>query len=537
MLSTARRAWSRAGPARAARSCETGLAPARGDARDARLGEWVLIERRRTPPRELEWPRRPRLGGRAPGRRAPRPTCRRCCRRRATTSAANKAGSTEIWICSDLRENDWDADERPLAGAPRRVPRVPAGRPLPPARLPAGRAREPLGARDRRPAPQDGRRRRAARLAPIGREKGAATAGRPSPSSSRSTGARSETTVEMTGPRYDLKDHRDPARERTEGGAGARCRSRPTPTRPTTTSTSSSTSPRPAAPSSWPRTPEAVRPLQLAAAIAPDAGAHVLGRGDRARAARPRRVGQVSLLIWQAPLPEGDAAELVQAFVDRGGQVIFFPPRSPGDGEASRRALDLAGATTAKEVAVENWRGDQDLLAHTQSGAALPVGRTRGAAVLRARRASSRRWPRLRGGRPLLARVPTDRGGVYFCATTPGRRPIRRSPPTASSSTSWSSGPSRPGRCGPGADAAARRGRPRAASSPRPGRDSPAADEAVSTDTRSTRGLRRGRAPAGREPPRGRGRRPGPGRRPRRRAVPRARLRAGRRPGRQRRLA
>ena len=39
-----------------------------------------------------------------------RPTCRRCCWPRATTSKANKAGRTEIWICSDIRENDWNAD-------------------------------------------------------------------------------------------------------------------------------------------------------------------------------------------------------------------------------------------------------------------------------------------------------------------------------------------------------------------------------------------------------------------------------------------
>ena len=55
---------------------------------------------------------------------------------------ANKAGRTEIWICSDLRENDWNADERPLAGAARRRScEFAAGRAVPPAGL--SRSRRP----------------------------------------------------------------------------------------------------------------------------------------------------------------------------------------------------------------------------------------------------------------------------------------------------------------------------------------------------------------------------------------------------------
>jgi len=42
---------------------------------------------------------------------------------------------------------------------------------------------------------------------------------------------------------------------------------------------------------------------------------------------------KVGLVLWQAPLPEGEAAGLLQAFIERGGQVIFFPPRVPGSAE------------------------------------------------------------------------------------------------------------------------------------------------------------------------------------------------------------
>jgi hypothetical protein len=67
---------------------------------------------------------------------------------------------------------------------------------------------------------------------------------------------------------------------------------------------------------------------------------------------------------------------------------------------------------------VIGWRGDQDLLAHTQSGAPLPVG------TLQVHKACGlagelTALATLQGGAPLLARATTNRGGAYFCATTP----------------------------------------------------------------------------------------------------------------------
>ncbi len=76
--------------------------------------------------------------------------------------------------------------------------------------------------------------------------------------------------------------------------------------------------------------PQAAWPLQLAASISPDpafaCAAEVVPLEQLAGAAWEK----TSLLIWQAPLPQDSAAKLVQAFVERGGQVIFLPPRAPG---------------------------------------------------------------------------------------------------------------------------------------------------------------------------------------------------------------
>jgi hypothetical protein len=165
--------------------------------------------------------------------------------------------------------------------------------------------------------------------------------------------------------------------------------------------------------------PQAARPLELMAGISPDdstkCSAEVLSLEQLSAAAWD----QLSLVLWQTALPTGTAAELLEAFVDRGGQVIFFPPREPGGAEL----FGLRWQTWVEDerLPVETWRGDADLLARTLSGAALPVGQLEihrhctlsGEFTLLAS---------LRGGAPLVARVPTDRGGVYFWTTTPSTR-------------------------------------------------------------------------------------------------------------------
>jgi hypothetical protein len=228
-------------------------------------------------------------------------------------------------------------------------------------------------------------------------------------------GARSELTVEMVGPQFDLQDHRIPierTRERGWGRVSIPADANPAdndfyfvfdqpPVRQTIIVADDAV---------------AARPLQLAASIAPDPAlrctAEVIAREQLATVEWER----IALVFWQAPLPDGDAASAIESFVDRGGQIVFLPPRSSDDGE-------FMGAKWGEwveeksDVAIESWRGDQDLLANTQSGAALPVGQLQ---VHNYRGIVGELTPlaTLKGGAPLIARVPTQRGGVYFCATT-----------------------------------------------------------------------------------------------------------------------
>jgi hypothetical protein len=163
---------------------------------------------------------------------------------------------------------------------------------------------------------------------------------------------------------------------------------------------------------------QAQRPLELMAQIAPDdsldCSAEVLAMEQLPTAAWD----ELALLLWQAPLPTGTAAELLEAFVDRGGQVVFFPPRDPSTAEI----FGLRWQNWIDDGAmIESWRGDADLLSRTLSGAALPVGQLE---IRRHCTLSGELTPlaTLRGGDALVARAATDRGGVYFWTTTPATR-------------------------------------------------------------------------------------------------------------------
>ena len=166
----------------------------------------------------------------------------------------------------------------------------------------------------------------------------------------------------------------------------------------------------------------------MAAAITPDPALQCSADVVAADQLATLEWEKVSLLLWQAPLPEGDAARPVRDFVDRGGFAIFLPPKVPGQHEffGTRWKTWVDSATnepSGNEMTVENWRGDQDLLAHTQSGAMLPVGQLR---IRRYCGLSGDFTPlaTLRGGAPLRAvRRQTggasNHGAAYFLATTP----------------------------------------------------------------------------------------------------------------------
>ena len=163
--------------------------------------------------------------------------------------------------------------------------------------------------------------------------------------------------------------------------------------------------------------PQVARPLTLAASISPDPALQCTAEVVPQSQAGAVDWDQVSLLLWQAPLPELDTAKQIRSFVERGGSAVFFPPRGPGGGEIFGVRFE-SWVEEKAGIPVVSWRGDEDLLAHTASGAPLPVG------SLEVRKYCGLKGDvtalaTLRDGPPLLARAATDHGSVYFCATTP----------------------------------------------------------------------------------------------------------------------
>ena len=125
------------------------------------------------------------------------------------------------------------------------------------------------------------------------------------------------------------------------------------------------------------------------------------------------------LLIWQGALPSGLVAEQIEHFVNSGRVVMFFPPaQNAGEQLFDSHWGDWQSADGQEVAKVAWWRGDADLLAHVESGDALPLN---GLRTYRYRILESTGTPlaRFDDETPLLTRVPTDHGAIYFCSTLP----------------------------------------------------------------------------------------------------------------------
>ncbi|MFK7820919.1 MAG: VWA domain-containing protein, partial [Planctomycetaceae bacterium] len=129
--------------------------------------------------------------------------------------------------------------------------------------------------------------------------------------------------------------------------------------------------------------------------------------------------GETALLLWQAPLPDGLIGKQLENFVQSGRTVIFFPPPTADD-------KSLFGATWGNweesdgetPVSITNWNTQADLFSNTQSGETLPVSDLKTYKYCSLDGELSR-LAQLDGGKPLLARAPTNSGSAYFFSTLP----------------------------------------------------------------------------------------------------------------------
>ncbi|QDS99620.1 BatA domain-containing protein [Adhaeretor mobilis] len=335
---------------------------------------------------------------------------------------ANNPGHTEIWIASDLREHDWRATSGRWASLREAFIKFPQE-----VRFHLLAYATPKGATGMRNAAirvTDARRETVGNQAQlvvslvITRDlagESSSTEKQTLPLRFEIDGARSEMTVEIASSQYELKDHRIPLNGESTQGWGRV--SLPADSNPADDQAFFVFDEPPVRRTAVvAEEPERVRAMRLAASIAPSPGMTNEAEIVTADSLQTLAWEELALVLWQAPLPTGKAAELVNTFVQRGGQVVFFPPRDP----TSRQAYGMEWqhwVENKKALATDTWRGDQGLLANTQSGGSLPVGKwkVKRHCMLAGEATTLASLP---GGIPLLSRVTTDRGGVYFCSTT-----------------------------------------------------------------------------------------------------------------------
>lgn len=127
------------------------------------------------------------------------------------------------------------------------------------------------------------------------------------------------------------------------------------------------------------------------------------------------------LILWHAPLPRELLAQQVREYLASGRQIIFFPPENPQSAEFL--GVRWTNWFEAPEpLTIQRWRTDSDLLANTQSGSPLPVGEIQVSRACGVEAESAITLAEFTDHQPLLLRTSVAQGSAYFCSTLPEER-------------------------------------------------------------------------------------------------------------------
>ena len=335
----------------------------------------------------------------------------------------NRPGATEVWICSDLRSADWNADSANWSAVRDAFTSLPQSVRFHLLAYPeANPSNLSVRVRDvRRRNGLDGNSllmtiqisRAADQTTPV-----------TVPVQIEIDGARTELSVELNGGQVELRDHQVSLAGNQQRGWGRV--SIPSDANPADNSfyfVFDDPPQRRIVVVSDDR--DETVAVELAASISPDGKSDANVEFFTPDVVDSLILDDAALLIWQTALPQGDVAGMIQRYVGDGGQVLFYPPAGIESGIGI--GGEFLGASWGdwvnadQQVMVENWRGDQDLLAATRSGAGLPLGQLEinGYAKIEG---ELTQLATVTGGDPLLARVATAKGGVYLCAASPSNK-------------------------------------------------------------------------------------------------------------------
>ena len=136
---------------------------------------------------------------------------------------------------------------------------------------------------------------------------------------------------------------------------------------------------------------------------------------------QPIQTEDVTLIIWQGTLPEGDQAEQLMKFAAEGGVVVCLPSNTQNTEEqtfAGVRWVNVESAPASETFVVGRWEKETGPLADTEEGFSLPVDQLD---ALKRRRIqhTDTVLAAFSDGEPLLIHQKTGQGSIYFMTTLP----------------------------------------------------------------------------------------------------------------------
>jgi hypothetical protein len=166
--------------------------------------------------------------------------------------------------------------------------------------------------------------------------------------------------------------------------------------------------------------PQVAELLRLAAAIPSDRSLIYEAQIISSSQAAVIDWDKTALVLWHAPLPTDVIAKQLESFVGQGGCAMFFPPEAPDDSELfGTHWGQWLEPQEGDHFAVSRWRLDADLLGNTLSGTPLPVGQLATYRSCEVVNEQATTLAQLEKGPPLLLRANTDQGAAWFCSTLP----------------------------------------------------------------------------------------------------------------------
>lgn len=133
-------------------------------------------------------------------------------------------------------------------------------------------------------------------------------------------------------------------------------------------------------------------------------------------------LGEYAAILWSAPMPDDQAAAPLRDYLTNGGQILFFPPRENHQGSfLGVKWAPIVTAPEGKFFILDSWNHDDGLLRDTANGTALagqifkaikrqPIDANAGTLT------SLAEWD---NKTTFYSRLIVDRGTASFFTTTP----------------------------------------------------------------------------------------------------------------------